>query len=131
MNQILPDGLLRMHRQDLSALGLSHLVSGLDDDSDERGGDRQCGACTTLSGYTEWVCDSEPRLSLGWDWQLDGQSADGRVCRLGLPRTNVLLLDRDGQALPWNESLQVLANFIDGFDWNTSAFQAVCVRYSN
>lgn len=129
MNLSLPDGLLRIPRADLDRLHLTHLVSGLDDDTS--GEAPSCGASIAISGYTEWICPQQPRLSLGWDWHLeDAASPLLRVRRLGLPRTNVLLLGRDRCALPWNESLQVLASFIDGFDWNTPAFRAVCERYA-
>jgi hypothetical protein len=123
----LSDGLLRIRRRDLDQLPLTHLVSGLDDDSGQA---RACGATIALSGYTEWVCPAQPQLSLGWDWQLEDTASPPRIRRLGLPRTNVLLLDGDRAALPWNESLQLLANFIDGFNWNTPAFRAVCERYA-
>ena len=120
--------LLQIRRGDLDQLQLTHLVSGLDDDSGSHA--PACGAGIALSGYTEWVCPAQPRLSLGWDWQLEGTASPPRIRRLGLPRTNVLLLDRDRAALPWNENLQVLANFIDGFNWNAPAFRAVCERYA-
>lgn len=124
----LSDGLLRIRQRELDHLHLTHLVSGLDDDSGSHA--HACGAGIALSGYTEWVCPAQPLLSLGWDWQLEGTASPPRIRRLGLPRTNVLLLDRYRAALPWNESLQVLANFIDGFNWNTPAFRAVCERYA-
>jgi len=123
----LSTGLLRIARRDLDQLQLAHLVSGLDDDAGQA---RACGAVIALSGYTEWVCPAQPRLTLGWDWQFDEAASPPQICRIGLPRTNILLLDGDGAALPWNESLQMLANFIDGFAWNALAFRAVCERYA-
>ncbi|MGJ7495912.1 DUF4902 domain-containing protein [Variovorax sp. RT4R15] len=128
MTTLLSDGLLRLQRQDLRNFTLTHLVSGLDDEVCNES-EQRCGASTSLSGYTEWICTQEPRLSLGWDWQLE-TSMTARVVRLGLPRTNILLLDGERDPLPWNESLHVLATFIDTFDWNTPAFRAVCQRYS-
>lgn len=125
MNTLSSDGLLQLRRQDLGAITLVHLISGLDDDDGQR-----CGAGTSLSGYTEWVSTQEPRLSLGWDWQL-APASSARVVRLGLPRTNVQLLNAQEIPLPWNESLHALATLIDTFDWSTPAFEAVCQRYAS
>ncbi len=129
MSLLLSDGLLRIPRHNLSDLQLIHLVSGLDDELAGVGAGR-CGGSTELSGYTEWICAGEPRLSLGWDWQLESASSSLRVCRLGLPRTNVLLLENDRTDLPWEQSLHALASYIDALDWNTAAFRAVCERYA-
>lgn len=130
MNNQPADGLLRLHQQQLSDMTLVHLISGVDDDVLAQGAVR-CGASTTLSGYTEWVSAEEPGLTLGWDWQLDAQSTAPRVVRLGLPRTNVLVLRGEQDPLPWEQSLEVLASLIDAFDWNTPAFDAVCERYAS
>ncbi|MDM0110902.1 DUF4902 domain-containing protein [Variovorax sp. J22R133] len=129
MLPLAPDGLLRLRRQDLSDIELVHLISGIDD-HDPAPAPTRCGAATTLSGYTEWVGASEPRVSLGWDWQLDTASSVPRVIRLGLPRTNVQVVGEAHSALPWDESLEVLASWIDAIDWNTPAFHAVCRRYA-
>lgn len=130
MSTITSDGLLRLRQQDLSEITLFHLISGIDDEIHDDAAPR-CGASTTLSGYTEWSSEQEPRLSLGWDWQLGTGSASPKVVRLGLPRTNVLVLGQERAPLPWDESLQVLATFIDAMDWNTPAFRAVCERYAS
>lgn len=130
MNTPLNDGLLRLGRQDLAGMQLRHLISGLDDDAEPSPGKPACGSSASLSGYTEWVSAQAPRLTLGWDWHLDDGASPPRVVRLGLPRTNVQVLDGADQPLPWNESLHVLASFIDTFDWNAPAFQAVCHRYA-
>lgn len=130
MNTPLNDGLLRLGRQDLARMQLTHLISGLDEDAEPPDAPAVCGGGTSMCGYTEWVSAQEPRLTLGWDWHLDDNAPTPRVVRLGLPRTNVLVVDGADAPLPWNESLHVLATFIDTFDWNTPAFQAVCQRYA-
>lgn len=124
-----PDGLLRLDQRHLGAITLVHLISGIDDDvlADRA---LRCGSSTTLCGYTEWVSAEEPGLTLGWDWQLETHATAPRVVRLGMPRTNVLVLRGESDPLPWEQSLEVLASFIDAFDWNTPAFDAVCGRYA-
>lgn len=130
MNKPLNDGLLRLSKHELDAMQLMHLISGLDDDEPDVCHKPLCGESVALSGYTEWISAQEPRVTLGWDWQLDSSATSPRVVRLGLPRTNVLVVDNTQAPLPWDESLHVLASFIDTFDWNTPAFNAVCDRYS-
>lgn len=130
MEKILNDGLLRLGRQDLAGMKLTHLISGLDDDVEVAPRNPVCGGSASLCGYTEWIGTQEPKLTLGWDWHLDDAALAPRVIRYGLPRTNILVLDHRNEPLPWNESLHVLATFIDTFAWNTSAFQAVCRRYA-
>lgn len=124
------DGLLRLQQGELSAMKLVHLISGIDDDAAPATHSPRCGSSTTLSGYTEWVSAQEPNLTLGWDWQLETDPMSSRVVRLGLPRTNVLVVKGEHDPLPWETSLEVLASFIDSFDWNTPAFDAVCERYA-
>ncbi|MDP9927825.1 DUF4902 domain-containing protein [Variovorax paradoxus] len=128
MNHSFNDGLLRLRLQGLRNVELLHLISGIDDDLADPGVSR-CGASTTLSGYTEWISPQEARLTLGWDWQLKVSTAASRIVRLGLPRTNVLIVRSVRDPLPWEQSLGVLASFIDAFDWSAPAFNAVCERY--
>ena len=130
MSLAFDDGLLHLRLQDLRTLHLVHLISGIDEDLADPGEPR-CGASATLSGYTEWISPQEPRLTLGWDWQLDTGAAASRIVRLGLPRTNVLIMRGAQDPLRWEQSLHLLAAFIDEFDWSASAFGAVCERYAS
>jgi len=130
MSLAFDDGLLHLRLQDLRTLRLVHLISGIDEDlADE--GEPRCGASATLSGYTEWISPHEPTLTLGWDWQLDTSAAASRIVRLGLPRTNVLIMRGAQDPLRWEQSLHLLAAFIDEFDWSGPAFGAVCERYAS
>ncbi|RYE42922.1 MAG: DUF4902 domain-containing protein [Hyphomicrobiales bacterium] len=130
MNLAFDEGLLRIRQQELKSLDLLHLISGIDDSGID-GGKHRCGSSTVLTGYTEWISAKEPRLTLGWDWQLDTTSAAAGVVRLGLPRTNVLVVREAHVPLSWDQSLEALALRIDELDWGGPAFRAVCERYAS
>ena len=103
---------------------MQHLLSGMDDEPAPA--DPHCGAATTLSGYTEWVSPVEPALSIGWDCARQTTPAGGGIVRQGLPRTNLLLVSDTQEPLPLEESLEMLARFIDAIDWQRPAWQAAC-----
>src|ERR1043165_5352728 len=92
MRTLSSDGYLRLKTRELNHIPLQHLISNVDDEVAGRA--PGCGAATTLCGYTEWVSPIEPTLSIGWDWEwraAPGGSLAG-VVRLGLPRTNILVV---------------------------------------
>ncbi|SFN27755.1 DUF4902 domain-containing protein [Variovorax sp. OV329] len=123
MRTISSDGYLRLKTRELDCIPLKHLISNVDDEEISQA--PSCAVTTTLSGYTEWVSPIEPTLSIGWDWEwrgLAGKSAG--VVRLGLPRTNILVVSDACVPLPWEDSLQVLAGFIDAIDWQRAALDA-------
>lgn len=121
MRAISPDGYLCLKTQELGLIPLQHLISNVDDEVPGR--TPCCGATTTLCGYTEWVSPVEPSLSIGWDWEWRAVPTSG-VIRLGLPRTNILVVSEASVPLPWEDSLQVLAHFIDAIDWQRAALDA-------
>lgn len=135
MKTVSSDGFLRLKTRELDRIPLEHLLSNVDDEAPVLA--PGCGAATTLSGYTEWVSPAAPTLSIGWDWEwraLPGSSAG--VVRLGLPRTNILVVSEASVPLPWEDSLEVLASFIDAIDWQRAALDAACrsgngVTYKN
>lgn len=122
MRIVSPDGYLRLHPQELGSIALQHLISNVDDEVIDPV--QRCGAATTLSGYTEWVSPAEPALSIGWDWEWRCTPGQAEVVRLGLPRTNILVVSESSVPLPWEDSLQVLAHFIDAIDWQRAALDA-------
>ena len=130
MNLPLNDGLLHLRQAQLDALRLVHLMSGMDDD-EAPPGHAACGRQAPLSGYTEWICPEAATLTLGWDWQLLPGMGGPQVARLGLPRTNIQVLDDGLRPLPWERNLHVLAEYIDRIDWGPPAFEAVCQRPGN
>nr|WP_281385271.1 DUF4902 domain-containing protein [Roseateles oligotrophus] len=111
------DGFLRIALEDLLAVRLVHLVSGLDEDDPSQV--RRCGTITSIMGYTEWVSEgmAEP-VSLGWDWRLDRlQTGEANCMRVGLPRSNVMLIDSAKRDYGWDRNLQVLASIVDAIPW--------------
>ena len=76
------DGYIRLTHAELEQELLIHLVSGLDEDTDNIEG------VTTMTGYTEWVSASTPTISMGWDWQL---GATEQLIRISDIRSNVML----------------------------------------
>ncbi|MGR4869295.1 DUF4902 domain-containing protein [Variovorax sp. LARHSF232] len=122
MRTMSPDGYLRLKTQDLGRIPLRHLISSIDEEA--AGQEPRCGAAVTVSGYTEWVSPAEPALSIGWDWEWKALPGAAGVVRLGLPRTNILVVSDASVPLPWEESLQVLACLIDVIDWQRAALDA-------
>ena len=109
------DGLIRLTFEELLSAPLVHLMSGLDAHAGRAAQD--CGRITTLAGYTEWTSVSRPAVSLGWDWFYDPARGAGRCCRVGLPRSNVMLVDDQGRDKSWSLNLQRLATVVDALPW--------------
>ncbi|MFC5608214.1 DUF4902 domain-containing protein [Variovorax soli] len=122
MRIVSADGYLRLQTQELGSISLQHLISNVDDEVIDPV--QRCGAATTLSGYTEWVSPAVPALSIGWDWEWRGTPGQSEVVRLGLPRTNILVVSESSVPMTWEDSLQVLAHFIDAIDWQRAALDA-------
>lgn len=114
---VLRDGFLRIALNDLLSANLTHLISGLDDDHPL--GPPHCGATTSITGYTEWIGEGPGvGISLGWDWRLEKHDRGDVTCvRIGLPRSNVMLVDTANQDFGWNRNLEVLATVIDAMPW--------------
>ena len=122
MNVVQSDGYLRMRAQELSRIPLRHLISNIVDEPAVEG--QRCDAATMLSGYTEWISPANPSLSIGWDWQWSAVPGKAGIVRLGLPRTNILLVSETSVPLPWDDSLEALAQYIDNIDWQDVALGA-------
>ncbi len=106
------DGFLRLSLDQMLSMRLQHLMSGLDDDITAR-----CGTATAIPGYMEWIGIAEPQISLGWDWRLETINGVLRYVRVGLPRSNVMLVDDRLLDYGWNRNFQTLATVVDALQW--------------
>ena len=75
------------------------------------------------------VGKADPDVTVGWDWVLEPCKGQARWRRVGLPRTNVLLVDNASRDYEWNKSLAVLGTVVDALPWQEQASEAIAVRY--
>ncbi len=122
----LRDGFLRIALSDLLSVNLTHLVSGLNVVS----GMQQCGTVSSITGYTEWVGETpEATISLGWDWRLEPDACGDVNCvRVGLPYSNVMLVDAANRDYGWNRNLEILATVVDAMPWADQTQRAIQQR---
>jgi hypothetical protein len=121
------DGLIRLLPDALDSLDLVHLISGLDEDAPASA---SAAVATTISGYTEWITHSAPAVTLGWDWQMLGASSRVLLRRVGEPRSNLMIVDDEGDDLGHERSSAVLEQWIDIFRWQDSALSCLDQRYA-
>lgn len=116
------DGFLRLSLDEMFDLRLEHLLSGFDPDPAEY---RRCGSATNLYGYSEWVSRVVPSLSLGWDWRVVCVQGAASLVRVGLPRSNVLLIDGEGVDFGWMRNLEILGTLVDALPWRDDTPRAL------
>lgn len=83
---------------------------------------------TAILGYSEWICNAKPGLSLGWDWRLSYASGPLGLVRVGSPRSNIMLIDRHGVDYGWQRNLDILSTVIDALPWRRDTTQALALR---
>ena len=123
-----PDGYVRLTQEQFQAIPLVHLLSGLDPDEPlplHEGANR-----TDISGYTEWVSEVAPIITLGWDWRMEGASGHACYLRIGLPRSNVMLLDNLWRDLGPAITAKLLEVAIDKAAWSAAVQRYIMDRYT-
>lgn len=119
--QISPEGLIRLTYEALAAAPLSHLISGVDTDCSEDA----CGRPTEITGFTEWITHTTPAITIGWDWKIEFKGRQTHYARLGQPRSNIMLINEQGQDHDWNQNLNRLGQYVDSVPWSATVDQAV------
>jgi len=113
---MLSDGFVRVTLDTLLSTRMTHLLSGVDGEEEPRV--RNCGAVTFITGYTEWVCDKlQLPLSVGWDWSLEQLGGEIGFRRVGMPRTNVMLVTPEMLDYGWRLNLLALGQVVDALPW--------------
>lgn len=102
---------------------LVHLYSGIDEDRPAANG---IGAnYSAITGYTEWVSNTAPAITIGWDWQLTGGQGTARLIHTGMPGSNLMLLDQHSQDLGPERTRQLLSAWLDIFSWQSETLSAL------
>lgn len=125
--RISSDGLIHLSLDELLSIPMSHLVSGVDLEDCEK--ISTCGKVAYISGYTEWVSNRAPIISIGWDWRLCLTSSGPLWVRAGLPRANVMLTNADVSNVGWENNFEILATVVDALPWRERLLHAVAERY--
>lgn len=78
-----------------------------------------------ITGYTEWLSDSAPAVSVGWDWSLGG-SVQLNALPISI-RTNLLLVDASGRELGFSGTTHALFEWLSTWDWQSVVLSHVGV----
>jgi hypothetical protein len=114
------DGYIRLNLQQLTQVQLHHLHSSL---YTEHNPDQACAtSMTDIEGYTEWVSQSQPCISIGWDWQVQYRTGATHYSMVGKPFTNLLLQNNQQQDFSTDESLSIQAIWLNTLNWQEKNF---------
>ncbi len=73
---------------------------------------------SSICGYTEWVSDSAPVVSVGWDWMA---SATGLLAVIPKSiRTNLMLIDAAGNDLGHAQTTEAIQRVLSQRPWQAS-----------
>lgn len=120
-------GYIYLTVDELRAGALVHLISGVDLEFLRTDG---TGALVTaITGYTEWVSEHAPVLTIGWDWQMTAEDNVVRLKRISPPSSNVMLQSAARRDLGHARTVTLLNEYLDGLDWQPATLGHIGVRY--
>ena len=118
------DGYIRLTHAELSQETLIHLISGLDENTEH------ChDSLTDITGYTEWVTDNTPTISMGWDCQLGSTTKPEQLIRISEIRSNIMLHNHEKIELGVQKTNEFLEIIIEKFNWQTLVRAHIYQRY--
>ena len=114
-----PDGYVRISEKALDAIVFYHLFSSLDEtESTMPDGD------ASLTGYTEWMTNTQPGITLGWDWALHTCDTCRSLRRTGTPRFNIMVTNSLGDRdLGVSMTIFHLKRLIDSLPWQVIVWE--------
>lgn len=122
------DGYVRLSVDLLNNTPLIHLLSALDDDT-------PCHAAPQvlppyINGYSEWISEGQPTLSIGWDWQASWQNHQLKCELIDTPRSNIMLINQQQHDFGHYATLDLLKHKIQMLDWQPAVISAILQVYS-
>ena len=127
---LFPDGTVRLDRSTLLEIRFRHIISGLyEEPVTNTIGMGKGATIARLEGYTEWVSETRPLITLGWDWEWQFISERSGYRRREAPFTNITLVDQDGHDIGSTETVRVLSDLIDYIDWEDVVALYLAARY--
>jgi hypothetical protein len=123
------DGYVRLTFEQFQQVTLAHLISGMDEGTPA---ELQKGATQAeITGYTEWLSNTVPAISIGWDWKLHASHHENCYYqRSSEPSGNLMLINAKQLDLGPVKTAAVLGKAIDSFDWQTEVQEFITNRYA-
>jgi hypothetical protein len=122
------DGYIRLTVESVKATVYVHLLSGLDEAGVKPEGE---GAVSSeISGYSEWVSQTVPVITLGWDWFLDCGGGAQNLRRVGTPSSNVMVIDSDKNDIGYQATMELLCSVVDSMAWQLTVINFIRNRYT-
>lgn len=117
------DGYIRLSFAEVKKLCLIHLISGVDRDTPDI---TSHGAVpTAITGYTEWVSNNDPAITIGWDWQMHASDHCVQLKSLSEPRSNLMLQSANLSDVGHLKTATLLEAFIDGISWESEVLRYI------
>ena len=104
------DGFIRLNENQLMNYPLQHLISIVESTQIE---DSQI----LYYGFTEWTTSLTPALSTGWDWEFIEYNGITSIKRIGLPRSNIMIVDVSGTDIGFEVTETLIEKKIDTLFW--------------
>ncbi|WP_053007608.1 DUF4902 domain-containing protein [Pragia fontium] len=86
------------------------------------------GVATVINGYTEWVSQTSPVISMGWDWELRYENACCQYVKIGPIFSNVVFHASESTSPIQDEEAwtqQLLDNKIAQIEWQSKTGQYI------
>lgn len=121
------DGYIRLQFGLLQTIPLVHLISGLDDSNPITA--LEGAIPTEITGYTEWISNTVPAITIGWDWEMDADHGHILLRKTSVARSNILLQDLNGMDAGSAKTLDLLDTLVDELDWSIEVKKYIAARY--
>lgn len=119
------DGYVRLTFEAFQQTEMSHCLSGIHDDRPSNNG---AGATySDITGYTEWVSNSTPAITIGWDWKMACISGTANLVHAGIPGSNLMFLDQHNQDLGLELTQHLLVTWLDVFSWQSETLRTLSI----
>lgn len=123
------DGLLRYSLNDFLKVPLTHLMSDLHHEAQP---DKEVDDTVTLiTGFTEWGTEIFPCISIGWDWQLTYFKQTPKYSIIGLPFSNIQIIDGNHNDIEFHNNIKLLNIIVDMLAWENIVHSSIFKKYSS
>jgi len=124
------DGYVRLSPDSLLCMVVRHCYSELTEDVCVSPSAATGARVASIAGLTEWVSDSTPAVSLGWEWSLDLSSGRPRYVRAGPVNGNIMLINSGRGDLGPQATEALLAAKVDALNWQPETVEFINKLYA-